>query len=138
MAAVTSVAFSPGGERIVSGCGRIIWGEEEDNTVRVWDARSGRVLAVLRGHEDLGEERGLFPDGERIVSATLDKTMRVWDARTGVECPSARARSPGVERGLPLRGPDRQRVRRPDGAACGMPVAGAGGGRSSYAGTMTA
>ena len=39
----TSVAFSPGGDRIVSGSG--------DQTVRVWDARSGAELAVLRGHE---------------------------------------------------------------------------------------
>ena len=41
-ALVTSVAFCPGGDRIVSGS----W----DKTVRVWDAHSGAELALLRGH----------------------------------------------------------------------------------------
>jgi WD40 repeat protein len=37
------VAYSPDGRRIVSGSG--------DNTVRVWDAESGKELRFLLGHE---------------------------------------------------------------------------------------
>ncbi len=42
---VRSVAFSPDGDRIVSGS----W----DETVRVWDAANGQCLEVIRGSGDL-------------------------------------------------------------------------------------
>jgi WD40 repeat protein len=41
---VTSVAFSPDGNRIVSGS----W----DKSVRVWDAKTGEQLRELQGHTD--------------------------------------------------------------------------------------
>ncbi len=43
---VSAAGFSPDGARIVSG--------SDDNTVRVWDAASGKELLVLRGHEGFG------------------------------------------------------------------------------------
>jgi WD40 repeat protein len=42
---VTSVAFSPDGNRIVSG--------SYDKSVRVWDAKTGEQLRELQGHTDL-------------------------------------------------------------------------------------
>ncbi|NUQ65476.1 MAG: DUF4062 domain-containing protein, partial [Pirellulales bacterium] len=75
--AVWCVAFSPGGDRIVSG--------SEDKTVRVWDATSGAELAVLRGHEDYVRGVAFSPGGDRIVSGSDDKTVRVWDASGGAE-----------------------------------------------------
>jgi WD40 repeat protein len=73
------VAISPVGERIVTGSG--------DGTVRVWDARSGAELAVLRGHEGWVTSVAISPDGERIVSTSGGETVRVWvwDTRSG-EC----------------------------------------------------
>ena len=46
---VNSVAFAPDGRRLLSGSGEY---KGTDNTVRLWDAQSGRELAVLHGHED--------------------------------------------------------------------------------------
>jgi len=40
---VNSVVFSPDGTRLASG--------SADNTLRVWDAQSGRELTAVRGHE---------------------------------------------------------------------------------------
>jgi WD40 repeat protein len=73
---VTSVAFSPDGRHIVSG--------SIDNTVRVWDAKTGHsVMDPLKGHS-LGVTSVTFsPDGRHIVSGSADKTVRVWDAQTG-------------------------------------------------------
>jgi len=74
---VTSVSYSPDGARIASG--------SRDNTVRVWDARSGAELAVLRGHEEMVASVSYSPDGARIASGSDDNTVRVWDARSGAE-----------------------------------------------------
>ncbi len=50
---VTSVAFSPDGTRIVTG--------SEDQTAKVWDARTGTPLLELKGHTGQVHERGVQP-----------------------------------------------------------------------------
>ena len=76
-ATVRSVAFSPDGQRIVSG--------SEDNTVRVWDAQTGAPISnPLSGHTDWVGSVAFSPDGQRIVSGSGDQTVRLWDAKTGV------------------------------------------------------
>ena len=74
-AMVNGVAFSPDGARIVSGA--------DDNTVRVWDAESGKELLALRGHEDEVWDVAFSPSGARIVSGLCDASVRVWDAASG-------------------------------------------------------
>jgi len=86
---VTSVSYSPDGARIASG--------SRDNTVRVWDARSGAELAALRGHEGWVTSVSYSPDGARIASGSDDKTVRVWDARSGAELAVLRGHEREVE-----------------------------------------
>ncbi|MCO6427823.1 WD40 repeat domain-containing protein, partial [Nitrosomonas communis] len=71
--AVSSVAFSPDGRRIVSGS----W----DSTIRLRDAESGQQIGQpLLGHQDAVLSIAFSPDGRRIVSGSMDKTVRLWDA----------------------------------------------------------
>jgi WD40 repeat protein len=75
--AVNGAAFSPDGARIVTAS----W----DQTARIWNAATGKEIAVLRGHESDVYSAAFSPDGMRIVTASEDKTARIWDAATGKE-----------------------------------------------------
>ena len=69
-----SISFSPDGSRIVTA--------SRDNTARIWDAKTAKEIAVLRGHEGQVTSAAFSPDGSRIVTASDDKTARIWDAKT--------------------------------------------------------
>jgi WD40 repeat protein len=74
---VNSVAFSPDGQRIVTG--------SNDKTAKVWDEATGTELHTLTGHNDLVVSVAFSPDGQRIVTGSVDRTARVWDAVSGRE-----------------------------------------------------
>ena len=74
-APVWSAAFSPDGARLVTA--------SDDTTARVWDAATGKAIAVLSGHDDLVWSAAFSPDGAKVVTASNDKTARVWEVATG-------------------------------------------------------
>ena len=69
-------ATSPDGARIVAAAG--------DRSVRVWEAATGRVLDVLRGHSDLVMDVVFSPDGRLVASSSYDRTVRIWRPGTGL------------------------------------------------------
>ena len=73
---VNSAVFSGDGKQIASG--------SSDKTIRVWDAKSGRlVLGPLKGHKDWVAFVAFSPNGRRIVSVSGDGDACVWDVRNG-------------------------------------------------------
>jgi WD40 repeat protein/serine/threonine protein kinase len=74
---VASVAFSPDGQRVVTGS----W----DGTAKVWDADSGKDLLTLKSNSEGIRGVAFSPDGTRIVTGSDDQTATVWDAATGNE-----------------------------------------------------
>ena len=74
---VNSVAFSPDGKTLASG--------SSDDTVRLWDAETGRKLTTFTGHSSSVFSMSFSPDGTRIASGSEDNMVRLWDVETGRE-----------------------------------------------------
>ena len=71
---VTSIAFSPRGELVITGG----W----DKTVRLWRL-DGTPVGVLTGHVRMVTSVGFSPDGHSVVSGSWDRTIKRWDPATG-------------------------------------------------------
>ena len=56
-----------------------------DNSIRLWDASTGRMLRVCEGHESVIDKVVFTVDGTGIISSSTDGTMRLWDVQTGKE-----------------------------------------------------
>jgi hypothetical protein len=68
---VQTIAFSPDGQRIISG--------GIDAEVRVWDAVTGDHLLALHGHTQPVLAVAFSPDGLSIVSGGFDQALRLWE-----------------------------------------------------------
>ena len=75
-AVVSSVGFSPDGQRLVSA--------GNAQTLQRWNAGTSQPIGPpMTGHTDVVTSVAFSPDGHRIVSGSWDYTLRLWDADTG-------------------------------------------------------
>ena len=74
-APVWSVVFSPDGQTVVGG--------GANQTIKIWEIKTGKVLRTLSGHQDVVRSLVLTPDGKTLISGSGDRTIKFWDLQTG-------------------------------------------------------
>ncbi|MEO6611255.1 MAG: PQQ-binding-like beta-propeller repeat protein [Chitinophagaceae bacterium] len=71
---VVLINYSPDGKTVVTS--------SYDNTVKIWDARNGRLLYSLEGHNSWARSASFSPDSKTMVTA-WDSTAQIWNVKTG-------------------------------------------------------
>jgi WD40 repeat protein len=74
---LTGCSFSADGAFIVS--------TSTDNSLRVWDAKTGAERLILLGHTEAVTGCAVSADSALIVSSSSDRALKLWDAKTGAE-----------------------------------------------------
>ncbi|MCX7786850.1 MAG: caspase family protein [Spirochaetes bacterium] len=69
---INSLRFSPDGTQLISTSSR-------DNTLRIWDVKTGKQLSKASG---MYEDASFSPDGRYIVGA-VSSSLKLWDSLTG-------------------------------------------------------
>src|SRR4030095_492718 len=70
-----SVAFSPDGSRLASGC----W----TGAIRIWDTASGELLHTLSEHHHPARARASPPAAGHLVSPCSVGSLFVWEPPSG-------------------------------------------------------
>jgi WD40 repeat protein/uncharacterized caspase-like protein len=83
-----AIAFSDDGKRVATGC--------SSDCAEIWEAATGKHLAILKGHTADIEAVAFSPDGKILFTGSEDDTARLWDAATGREIRCLRGHSGGV------------------------------------------
>lgn len=73
---IHDIKFTPDGKLIaVAG---------EDKTIRLWDARTGKLVHLFQGHTDGVLALAFTSDGDWMVSGGRDSNICVWEMRSGL------------------------------------------------------
>lgn len=77
---INCVAFSPDGKYLASGSGNTS-NNSRDNTVRLWDVKTGEEIHRFSGHSRDVIRISFSPDGRYLASISEDKDIVIWDIK---------------------------------------------------------
>ena len=73
--AVLSVSISADGQTLASG--------SADNTIKLWNVKTGNLLHTLTRHESPVLSVAISADGQILASGSADNTIKLWNVKTG-------------------------------------------------------
>ena len=79
---VNAIAFSGGGSRLAPA--------SYDETVRLWDTKTGAQLAIIEGHFNQVHSVAFSADGSRFASAPGDNAVGLWEPKRALTLPPSR------------------------------------------------
>src|SRR5262249_19017886 len=79
-----------------SNDGRLLATCSLDGTVKLFDAKTGKEKAQLKGHTGQVWSVDFSADGKLLASGSADGTVKLWDTDTGAEKESIKGRGPAV------------------------------------------
>ncbi len=69
---ITILAYSPDGSILASGSAK-------ENSIKVWDINSGKIIGKLEGHDGATTSLNFSPDGTKLISSAADNYLILWD-----------------------------------------------------------
>ncbi|MBF0234067.1 MAG: caspase family protein [Desulfamplus sp.] len=57
--------------------------DEGAHKIRIINFHTGKVIRLLKGHENVIFSLAFSPDNQNLISGSADKTARIWNMRTG-------------------------------------------------------
>ncbi len=75
---IFAMALSPDGKWLAAGGWMKIPGQSGHH-IRLYDFATGRLVALLKGHENVVADLAFSPDGRHLISGSSDFTAIIWD-----------------------------------------------------------
>ncbi len=72
---IHNIHFSHNGKKIVTA--------SDDQTAKIWDAATGKLLHNLSGHTHDVIDAKFSPNDSKLITCSDDETAKIWDAVTG-------------------------------------------------------
>lgn len=66
-----------------SSDGRLLASPSADETIRIWDIKTGKCAQTLKGHRDEVTSVAFDPARRLLASGSHDKTLKLWDLDSG-------------------------------------------------------
>lgn len=85
---ISTVAISPDGTQLAAA--------GDDHYVRVWNVNDGRLVRVLRGHQDWVRSVSFSRDGRTLISAGEDRSILFWDVQSGEQLRALSLNTPAI------------------------------------------
>lgn len=81
----------------VASNGRFFASSSADNTIKIWDTGTGKLLQTLSGHTSWVRSVKISKNNDYLVSGSKDGMVKIWDIKTGAQLHSMDARDKGID-----------------------------------------